>query len=110
MDERGLEVADVALECGVAWQVAYDWRRGVNYPSVRYAVDLTAIFGKADMRRLYQAREAHKAAVRQDRDEGRALRQAANVLEARGHADLADRLRDEAERMATSSMNEERAA
>lgn len=100
MAYRGLDVTDVALECGVTWQAAEGWRRGLSYPSVRYAVEVAALFGKTDARRLYQAREAHKEALRRDRDEGRALRTAANVLEARGRADLAGRVRDEAERAA----------
>ena len=109
MAERGLDVADVALECGVTWQAANDWRRGVSYPSVRYAADVEALFGKADARRVYQEREAHKTAARKGRYEGRTLRAAANALEARGLGDLAERVRREADR-ATAAASEERAA
>lgn len=101
MEERGLVVADVALECGVTWQAADGWRRGLSYPSVRYAAEVATLFGKANARQLYQAREAHKEALRKDRDEGRALRAAANVLEARGRVDLAGKVRREAEEGAT---------
>lgn len=96
MAARGLEVSDVALECGVSWDSANDWRRGLVYPTPRYAYEMSALFGKVDARRLYEAREAHKAALRRDRDEGRALRTAANVLDGRGLGELAARVRREA--------------
>ena len=96
MAARGLEVSDVALECGVSLDSANDWRRGLVYPTPRYAYEMSALFGKVDARRLYEAREAHKAALRRDRDEGRALRTAANVLDGRGLGELAARVRREA--------------
>lgn len=98
MAERGLDVADVALECGVSRQAAHEWRRGLAFPSPRYASEMAALFGTADARRLYQAREDAKGDGRRDRAEGRALRAAANALERRGLGELARMVRREAER------------
>lgn len=107
MADRGYSVADVALECGVSRDAANDWRRGIAYPSERYAAELLALFGRADARLLYAAREAHKATRRRGRDEGRALREAANVLDGRGLGELAGLVRREAGR---TTGEEERAA
>lgn len=101
MAARGLDVADVAIECGVTRQAANEWRRGLTYPSARYAEDLTSLFGGVAVRRIYAAREARKRAVRQGRQGGRALRAlraAADVLDGRGLSVLAAMVRREAER------------
>ena len=100
MAERGLDVADVAIECGVSRTAAHDWQRGIVYPSERYALELAALFGKAGARALYAEREARKATGKRDRDEGRTLRAAARVLLRRGLGVLAGMVQAEAERAA----------
>lgn len=95
----GLEVEDVALECGVSRKTVYRWCLGLEYPSQRYALAMVALFGHADARRVYAERKEHKAAIRAGRGEGRTLRAAARVLRERGLSILADQVGHEAERV-----------